>query len=415
MTPVDERLREALHQRAETVVPNQPHWEDLTTRPTRARRARPGQRVWLVAATAVLVVLLPYLLIAHYVRPGARLRVGGGQSPSNGGTNANSATTGPPDQSLAAGFSPVSVTRISLQMGWALGTSPCGVALCTALARTRDGGATWHAVPVPPAVLAPAGAAVSRVRFANATDGWLFGPQVWATHDGGTTWQKVVALTSEVTSLEAANGIAWGLAVDGATATVYTAPVGTNDWKAIGPAAVTPATGISLHGRVGYASAPDGAIVALTPTGAQERGAPCAAATVSAVAAAGDADVAVVCTADAGAGSSTKTLVLSQDGGMTWDTAGTPPRSGQTIGLAAASVHTYVVGATSGASYLYRTADSGKTWTTVFSDGGGGAAFVDLGFTDPTNGVAVLGDVPPSRLLVSSDAGATWQVQVLAP
>jgi len=71
------------------------------------------------------------------------------------------------------------------------------------------------------------------------------------------------------------------------------------------------------------------------------------------------------------------------------------------------------VAATSGASYLYRTADGGRTWKTVFTDNGG-APLTDLGFTDPTHGVAVLG--PPSpKLLVSSDAGATWKAQAFGP
>jgi photosystem II stability/assembly factor-like uncharacterized protein len=258
---------------------------------------------------------------------------------------------------------------------------------------------------------------VSRVRFANASDGWLFGPQVWATHDGGTTWHQVAALGGPVTSLEAMDGTAWALmaSLDGVSGTVYTAPVATDDWRPVGPASVASSVGISLVGMVGYAAAPDGAVVSLGPAGVEERGMPCAAATVSAVAAVSDTEVAAVCAADAGAGSSTKTLLLSQDGGRTWTTAGSAPRSGQTTGLAAASVHTFVVGATSGASYLYRTVDGGKTWKTVFTDSGGGGPFVDLGFTNASNGVAVLSDVPDPRLLVSSDAGATWKAQAFVP
>jgi hypothetical protein len=197
----------------------------------------------------------------------------------------------------------------------------------------------------------------------------------------------------------------------GVSATVYAAPVATDDWKPVGSGAG--AIGISLHGKLGYAATPDGTVIALGPAGVEERGVPCAAATVAVVAAVSDSDVAVVCAADAAAGSSTKTLLLSHNGGRTWSTGGAAPRGGQTGGLSAASTHTFVVGATSGAAYLYRTVDGGKTWKTVFTEGGGGA-LTDLGFTDPTHGVAVL-EGPDPKLLVSSDAGATWRAQAFAP
>ena len=408
MRSFEDRLREALRQRADSVVPNQPAWENLLTRPDAAGPPRPGHRLWLAVATAAVVVLVPFFVVARYLSRTSHVSVDGGQgqledpSPSTG-----SPVAGPPDATLPAGFSPVSITRTSLRVGWALGTSVCGTEVCTALARTRDGGATWHSVPVPADVETPSPNGISRVRFANASDGWLFGPQVWATHDGGTSWHPVATLGGPVISLEAAGGRVWGLvgSAGGVSATVEAAPVDTDDWKPVGPAAA--AIGITLHGKVGYAVAPDGAIIALGPAGT--------AATVAALAAPSDTGVAVVCAADPGAGSSTKTLLLSRDGGRTWSTAGAAPRGGQTSGLAAASTHTFVVAAASGASYLYRTTDGGETWKTVFTDTGGGAPLTDLGFTDPTHGVVVLGAIPDAKLLVSSDAGATWKAQVFAP
>ncbi|HMC05273.1 MAG TPA: hypothetical protein VKJ83_07355 [Actinomycetota bacterium] len=413
MRSFEERLREALRQRADGVVPNQPAWEDLLTRP--AEPSRPGHRLWLAVATAALVVLVPFLVVARYLSRTSHVTVDGqGQLDSSPSTG--SAAAGPPDGTLPTGFGPVSITRISLRAGWALGTSLCGTEVCTALARTRDAGATWHSVPVPAAVAAAGPNRISRVRFANSSDGWLFGQQVWATNDGGTSWHPVAALGGPMISLEAADGRAWGLvaSTEGVSATVYTAPVGSDDWEPVGPAA--PAVGITLQGKVGYAVAPDGALIALGPgPGIEERGVPCPAATVAAVAAPSDTEVAVVCAADPGAGSSTKTLLLSHNGGRTWSTAGVAPRGGQTSGLAAASTHTFVVAAASGASYLYRTIDGGKTWKTVFTDTGGGAPLKDLGFTDPTHGVVVLGATPDAKLFVSSDAGLTWKAQVFAP
>jgi photosystem II stability/assembly factor-like uncharacterized protein len=410
---VEERLREALQERADGVVPDQPAWEDLLGRPAPGPSAR-GQRLWLAVATAAVVLLVPLFVVARHMSRTSHVNVDGGQGELGPTPPTGSALAGPPDGSLPAGFSPASITRISLRVGWALGTSPCGPLVCMALARTRDGGATWHSLPVPAPVLTPSPNGISRVRFANASDGWLFGPQVWATHDGGANWHQVAPLGGPVISLEAAGGRVWSLvgSAAGVSATVYAAPVATDDWQPVGSGAA--AIGISLHGKVGYAATPDGAVIALGSAGIEERGVPCAAASVAAVVAASDSDVAVVCAADAAAGSSTKTLLLSHNGGRTWSTGGAAPRGGQTSGLSAASTHTFVVAATSGASYLYRTADGGRTWKTVFTDDGGGAPLTDLGFTDPTHGVAVLG-APSPKLLVSSDAGATWRAQVFSP
>jgi photosystem II stability/assembly factor-like uncharacterized protein len=87
---------------------------------------------------------------------------------------------------------------------------------------------------------------------------------------------------------------------------------------------------------------------------------------------------------------------------------GEAPRGGIIAGGAVASPTTWVIAATSGASFLYRTTDAGATWTTVFEDGSGGAPITDLGFTDATHGVAVLG-TQPSVLLTTTDGGATWK------
>ena len=46
----------------------------------------------------------------------------------------------------------------------------------------------------------PAGT-VSRVTFASASDGWVYGPGLWATHDGGASWHRVATHGAEVNSL----------------------------------------------------------------------------------------------------------------------------------------------------------------------------------------------------------------------
>jgi photosystem II stability/assembly factor-like uncharacterized protein len=75
-----------------------------------------------------------------------------------------------------------------------------------------------------------------------------------------------------------------------------------------------------------------------------------------------------------------------------------------------------VVGAASGATWLYSSADGGAQWSTAFKAIDGGAGFNDLGFTTTTDGVVVHGPVytngnsygMPGQLLLTSDGGASW-------
>lgn len=415
--PVEERLRAALRARAEDVAPHQPEWDDLIATPRPRSKLGGGVRrgLWLAVAAAALALMVPIAFVSGYLGRSSRLTVSGGGPPAGGNGGSGTATPGPPGAALPAGFSPASITRISVKTAWVLGTAPCGAGDCLALARTRDGGATWHAVPVPPAIVASGTTAVSRVRFANAADGWLFDPGMWATHDGGSTWHQIGDVPGSVTSLEAANGRAWDLVVPaggGVSATVFSTPVGSDAWQQAGPAAASSGIDISLHGSVGMAATPEGAVLALGPQGAEDlRGTPCDPGDeLSAVAVVSDTAFSALCTSDPGAGSSTKTIRSSEDGGRTWATAGTAPRGGQPAGLATASDHILVVASVSGASFLYRSTDAGATWSQVFSQPGG-ARLMDLGFTDATHGVAVIGQAPDGVLLVSSDAGATWSAQ----
>jgi hypothetical protein len=317
-------------------------------------------------------------------------------------TTVSQDTVGPPDAALATGFEPASITWISLRQGWLLGHAPCAAGTCLSLARTRDGGQTWHGVPAP-AITADG------VRFADEQNGWIFGADLYATHDGGFTWTKVDGL-SGVTNLEVAKGRAWAEAswsVNPDSRVVYTSSVPSDDWHQIGDMPVS--SPIAMHNGIGWVVGPDGGLFVLTATGFDVRTDPCGLESdIGAIAAVDDQTVAVVCGSDVAAGSETKQVNLSHDGGHDdYTIVGEAPRGGILTAGAVASPTTFVIAATSGASFLYRTTDSGATWTTVFEDASGGAPITDLGFTDATHGVAVL-QSQPSVLLRTSDGGATW-------
>lgn len=99
---------------------------------------------------------------------------------------------------MPAGFKPASVTFVSDQVGWVLGTAPCTHKPCTSIVRTVDGGASWRGIPAPKASLSVASgdpSAIDQLRFADRRDGYADGAGLWETHNGGATWarQRTVA------------------------------------------------------------------------------------------------------------------------------------------------------------------------------------------------------------------------------
>jgi hypothetical protein len=102
--------------------------------------------------------------------------------------------------------------------GWALGTTCQTVAgsqsCALALQATTDAGSTWNLVTAPPtkwsnvAARGPEAEGVRFIRFAGERDGWVFGPDLFATRDGGQTWAAESAF-GEVVALEAVGDSVW--------------------------------------------------------------------------------------------------------------------------------------------------------------------------------------------------------------
>ena len=146
-------------------------------------------------------------------------------------------------------FQPTSVTFVSTGIGWVIGQAGtpghCATQYCTSVARTDNAGNTWFGVPAP-LTGAPDGATgVGGIRFLNGEDGWAFGPQLFATHDGGHTWAQVDTDGLRVTDLETVGDRAFavfasctGSGADFAAQctkfTLYSSPAGTDDWTPVG-------------------------------------------------------------------------------------------------------------------------------------------------------------------------------------
>jgi hypothetical protein len=386
-----------------------------------------------------------------------------------------SASAAPPlgrSVSAASGFAPLSVTFVSLRRAWALGTAPCTSAgACLELRESTDAGRSWLLRPLPAALLAAAerrvsGAAAAlneatdlNVRFADASNGWIYGglatparedgysyvasePTLWSTHDGGSTWhaQSLHALGSEgaLLDVETAAGEVYLLQRNGAaTVEVEVSPVAHDSWRrARTPSLEDPAGGAEqsgafvLQGATGWlvegndrgttGSArltTDGQWVNWTP--------PCAAVghSFAIPAASTPRNLVALCTmggfayplsksAPPGATLGSVWLYFSSNAGASFE-AGPElrlPARAQYFGGPIASPSPGVVllpdTAQNGPSALVASFDRGLHWSIVYHGD------VDyLAFTSPSQGFAIIGSQSSTatRMIMTFDGGRRWQ------
>lgn len=331
---------------------------------------------------------------------------------------------------VPAGFQPLSVTFVSAAEGWVLGSAPCATGRCPAIAHTLDAGKTWKRIPAPntkigtqplggsPNVTTPG---IAGLRFADANDGWAFGPELWATHDGGATWKQLDVLTGgTVVALESARGTTHAVLYDGAQDfRIASAPFAGDAWG-VSPVKIPVGAGpvpniqLVLSGDGGWVLQNDRTVVdgARLVGGTWKTWQPvCANVTGPAFIGASSAtDIAAAC--DVGQWSSPQGdhLFVSRDGGVTFtETGPRNPILDTASGLATPGRSTIVIaGLDSHGAALVGSFDSGRTWTKVL--GGGNVLYSDLGFTTTTQGV-VISDAPATgagHLLMTHDGGRTW-------
>ena len=265
-----------LNQQVRPLPPPPGTFELITRRARRRKLRRAAVSVASVAAVAAAVaVAVPVGLTLHLTptpSTGASLAAGGSSgtsgSPSTLGTGTREPTSAASGGTASASgsstpgvttpgylppnFQPYSVTWDSLSTGWIMGPAGtpgrCGAhqdsAICTSIARTSDGGVTWHGLPAPP-VGGPEGlTGVTGLRFLNGSYGWAFGPELWATVDGGEHWHAVDTGNASVTDLETVNGRAYALFGQCSTAsgdkiaecssyTLETATAGSDTWTPV--------------------------------------------------------------------------------------------------------------------------------------------------------------------------------------
>jgi photosystem II stability/assembly factor-like uncharacterized protein len=337
------------------------------------------------------------------------------------------------------GFLAQSVSFVTADDAFVLGVVGCPSGACLAVRHTSDGGRTWSPAPAPPAALDTTGlSGVLDLHFADALDGWAYGPVLWATHDGGVEWQSL-DLGGDIVAMASGSGEVYALvkpcATDDCAAPghLYRSPVGKNSWTLVPGAFDGTSDNLVIEGNTVFLltggptsqllAASDGVTFSSLPI-------PCAQATPGDVvpflpgslAASDPSDISVICLGGIGAGNQLKQAFISHDGGHTFLRLPDPPTGGDGAELAMPSPAVLLLGTASAATSLFRITASNEAWSisSTFADGGIGLS--GLAFVDPEHGAFVFGPASealtllrfpnaPSglgQLYLTDDDGSTW-------
>ena len=357
-----------------------------------------------------------------------------GRSASNssapGETSAGPAA-GTPVGPVPAGFAATSVTWVSADEAFVLGTAPCAHAPCSSIARTRNRGASWTALPAPAVPVGAPGQAgvVWGIRFAAPGHGFVFGDGLWETTDGGQRWSRVTTPFGSVLSLAIVPGqvlVLVARCTPGGGCDRYGflvgRPLGGGIWTAVAKAAVTSLIDpddLSAT-QAGVAAAVIGSdVIVIRPgrPGFALHPIPCpSTAQASSVAVTSPAGLAILCTGEGYTGHTIKQVYVSDDDGAHWALAGRPSPDGDAGTLAATTTGRLAIATESAASWLFYSPDAGASWRITGTWDDGGSGWADLGFTTAADGVVVHGPADsdgnstqrPGQLLLTGDAGATW-------
>ncbi|MCA1823131.1 MAG: hypothetical protein LC640_02470 [Frankia sp.] len=333
---------------------------------------------------------------------------------------------------------PQAVSFVSATTGWVLADGPCGAVRCAVVLRTRDGGRGWQPVTAPGTVVGRAARpkrGVSRVVFASDRDGWAFGPELYATHDGGTSWRRVDI--GEVLDLSVSSGVAYAAVAGcaGSTASagsassctpasaVLSTAAGKDDWRALGrltlPTGAQPVVLAEPGATYVLDTAPlTGQLSVWKGAAWQQQSTPCsdpAGGTFGvALGAWRSTGLVLACAGSRPNGQYANPTHASTDGAGTWRDLADVPASGRPASVAAVDASTYFVALLGDHSGIAVTRNGGRSWAPVLATPTEAAdGFRYVAFADATHGVAISGP-QTNAVFITTDAGRTWRRQPFA-
>jgi hypothetical protein len=346
-------------------------------------------------------------------------------SPSPVASASASATAAPstPAPTPIAGFEAASVTFVSSQDGWVLGT----VGGSVALARTQDGGTTWTSVTPPPTgfYTGSGSTGVSGIRFANQQDGWAYGYDLFATQNGGASWTQVALPGLNVSSgatpiqeLETSAGSVDAVITGTSGFLIDTAALGSSSWTT-SPTTVAYGAGpvpdaqLVLQGSSGWVVENDRVVAggARLQSGSWSTWTPPCTATggPAVLAPSSAANLFAVCSQGIWASGpvSVRAYVSTTAGSSFTELATALPAACQ--GSSALASPTTSVAAAGCGGEIVATFNGGGSWGTVFT-GSGNTSISYIGFTTSSQGVAIEASLTSSTglLVMTRDGGHTW-------
>ena len=451
--PDNDDLDRWLSERVTPLPPAEGTFELIKRRARRRKLRKLAVTVTSAAAVVTAGILIPRVTSLTINSPPTGREAAGSQAhPSpTGGQQANGTATPEPTGSPSSpsaqlppvppNFQPSSVTFVGSGTGWVIGQAGtpghCATQFCTSLARTNDAGRTWQGVPAPVTGAPDGSAGVGQVRFLNTEDGWAFGPELWATHDGGQTWTKIPTNGQRVVDLETVGTHAFALFATctgtgqlmAGSCTAFTLEAASSDsniWEPVGVSTtnltdngLASAATLVLTGTAGYLLSPAGdlytgsvddtsgwrklpsfssagvcgSLLPVEPDG-HPQGILLAAGTAS--------RLAILC-----ADGTAHHLLTSADGGNTWTSQAISGLTGTAVSLSESLDGTVVTATTAGISLW--TAGTSAWQQASLGSAGPASGFGYIGMTTSKQGVALPINTALHEVWMTFDGGKTWQ------